>query len=334
MRALTDKGIMFRTFPVVPRKRVKFDPEVAVVFSEFGSENAAFQCRGGYFTHHSYRVLDYFVSHWFEIARRNWTAKFGGQYPTKYFGDSLKNLTELTPILNMAGNGSLNLEHDLLGLCQSMVDYVVIDSLSDRVMRSHPSLKGISSEALKNVIDRTADARLKVIYSVRTIKSIKNRQVLGYSNWSNLGDDQPWSKIFDYRLVDEVKGADGRILERVYKFGFMNPLGVAMIHNTICGGSWSVNQALYQLSSDAQLLYRYLVITGSRRKNNTAEFLAHRLAWRETQKARIIQRLKNLFEEMLKAGLIQNYEAIESRQYGCLFSHQLPGKKSKRKNAA
>ena len=87
----------------------------------------------------------------------------------------------------MAGNGSLNLEHDLLGLCQSMVDYVVIDSLSDRVMRSHPSLKGISSEALKNVIDRTADARLKVIYSVRTIKSIKNRQVLGYSNWSNLG---------------------------------------------------------------------------------------------------------------------------------------------------
>ena len=111
----------------------------------------------------------------------------------------------------------------------------------------------------------------------------------------------------------------------------MNPLGVAMIHNTICGGSWSVNPALYQLSSDAQLLYRYLIITGSRRKNNTAEFLAHRLAWREKQKARIIQRLKNLFEEMLKAGLIQNYEAIESRQYGCLFSHQLPSKKIREK---
>ena len=334
MKALADKGIMFRTFPVVPRKRVKFDPGVPVEFFEFGSSNPVFQCLGGYFTHHSYRLLDYFVSHWFEVARRSWTVKFGGQYPQRFFGDSLKNLTDLTPILKMAGNGSLNLEYDLLGLCQSMNDYVVLDSLSDRVMRSHASLKGISSEALNNIIKKTSRAKLKVNYSVRTIKSIKNRQFLGYSNWSNLSGDQPWSKIFDYRLLDEARGADGRILERVYKFGFMNPLGLAMIHNTICGGSWSVNPALYQLSADAQLLYRYLIITGSRRKNNTAEYLADRLAWRETQKSRIIQRLKVLFEEMLKAELIQSYEAVESHRYGCLFSHQLPSKRKNKKNAA
>ena len=330
MKVLADKGIMFRTFPVVPRKRVKFDPAVAVVFSEFGSENPAFQCRGGYFTHHSYRLMDYFVSHWSEIARRNWTAKFGGQYPTKFFGDSLKNLTELSPILKMAGNGFLELEHDLLGLCQSMGDYVVIDSLSDRAMRSHPSLKGISSEALNNIIEKTSSARLKLQYHVRSIKAVKKRQYLGYSPWSNLGDDHQYTKIFDYRLLKEVKGADGRTLERVYKFGFMNPLGLAMIHNTICGGHWSVNPALYQLSPDAQLLYRYLIITGSRRKNNTAEYLSHRLAWREKQKSRIIQRLKILFEEMLKAGLLQSYEAVESHRYGCLFSHQLIGKKNKK----
>jgi hypothetical protein len=334
VRALTDKAIQFRTFPVFPRKRVKFDPDVTIEFAEFGSGVPAFQCCGGYFTHHSYRLLDYFVSHWFEIVRRNWAAKFGSQYPTKFFGDSLKSLTILTPILNMAGNGSLDLEHDFLGLCQSMGDYVVVDELSDRIMRSHPSLKGISSEALKNVIDKTANARLKVNYSVRTVKSIKNRQFLGYSNWSNLGDDRAFTKIFDYRLLKEVKGADGRILERVYKFGFMNPLGLAMIHNTICGGSWSVNPALYQLSSDAQLLYRYLVITGSRSRNNTAEYLAHRLAWRETQKSRIIQRLKVHFEEMLDAGLIESFEAVESDRYGCLFSHQLPDKRRNNRNAA
>ncbi|WP_155303619.1 hypothetical protein [Desulfosarcina widdelii] len=331
MKVLGDKGIMFRTYPVVPRKRVKFDPDIPVEFTEFGSGIPTFQCLGGYFTHHSYRLLDFFVSHWFEIARRNWTLKFGGQYPSKLSGDNLEKLKLLTPILNMAGNGSLDLEKDLVGLCHAMNDYVVIDSISDRVMRSHPSLKRLSSAELYNVIDRTSTARLKVNYSVRTIRaSKKNRQFLGYSNWSNLGTDQQFSKLLDYRLLDEVKGADGRILERVYKFGFMNPLGLAMIHNTICGGSWSINPVLYQLSADAQLLYRYLIITGSRTKNHTADFLAHRLAWRETQKSRIIQRLKVLFEEVHDAGLIESYEAVESQQYGCLFSYKRLSKNTKK----
>lgn len=333
MKALTDKAILFRTFPIVPRKRVKFDPDVAVEFSEFGSGIPAFKCCGGYLTHHSYNLLDYFVSHWAETARRNWIAKFGGQYPDSFSNDSLAKLSALSPILNMAGNGSLNLEHDLLGLCHSLAEYVVIDSLSDRVMRSHPSLKGISSGALNEIIEKTSRARLKLNYHIRSIKTQKKRQFLGYTPWSNLADDQPWSKIFDYRLLNEIKGADGRILERVYKFGFMNPLGVAMIHNTICSGSWSINPALYDLSADAQLLYRYLIITGSRSKNNTLEFLAHRLAWREKQKSRIIQRLKALFEEMLKAGLIQSFDAIESRQHGCLFSHQIARRQNKREKA-
>ena len=329
MKALTDKAILFRTFPISPRKRVKYDPDETVEFSEFGSGIPAFKYLGGYFTHHSYNLLDYFVSHWFETVRRNWTAKFGSHYPDNFSNDCLAKLTDLSPILNMAGNGSLNLEHDLLGLCRSMGDYVVIDSLSDRTMRSHPSLKGISSGALNEIIEKTSQARLKLNYHIRSIKTEKKRQFLGYTPWSNLGDDHQWSRIFDYRLLNEVKGADGRILERIYKFGFKNPLGVAMIHNTICNGHWSINPALYDLSADAQLLYRYLVITGSRSKNNTYEFLAHRLAWREKQKSRIIQRLKALFEEMFTAGLIQSFDAIESRQHGCLFSLQVSKQRSK-----
>jgi hypothetical protein len=198
-------------------------------------------------------------------------------------------------------------------------------------MRSHASLKGISSAALKDIIEKTAHARLKTSYSIRTIKADKKRKILGYSTWSNLSDSNDWSKIFDYRIVDEVTGTDGRILERVYKFSFKSSLGVAMIHNTICGGSWSINPALYQVSADAQLLYRYLVITGGRRKNNTAEYLAHRLGWREKQMSRIIPRLKILFEEICAAGLIKSYEASESHRYGCLFSYALPARRGRKK---
>ena len=333
LKTLTDKAIQFRTFPVVPRKRVKYDPGTAVEVAEFGSDNLVFSCLGGYFTHNSYRLLDYFVSHWFEIASHKWTAKYGDKYPSNFFGNNVEKLTALTPILNMEGNGSLKLDNDLLGICLRLKEYVNIDAVSDRAMRSHASLKGISSAALKDIIEKTSRARLKASYSIRTVKIDKKRKILGYKTWSNLSESNTWSKIFDYRIVDEVKGTDGRILERIYKFSFKSPLGVAMIHNTICNGSWSVNPALYQVSADAQLLYRYLVITGGRRKNNTSEYLAHRLGWREKQKSRIIQRLKILFEEMRVADLIQSYEANEHHRYGCLFSYTLPTRRKKKKTA-
>jgi len=35
------------------------------------------------------------------------------------------------------------------------------------------------------------------------------------------------------------------------------------------GGTWSVNPELYALSGDAQLLYRFLVIAGSKQKNQS-----------------------------------------------------------------
>ena len=330
MKPLTDKAIQFRTFPVVPRKRVKFNPDTAVEVTEFGSDNVVFKCLGGYFTHNSYRLLDYFVSHWFEIARKNWLSKYGDKYPSNFFGNNVEKLTALTPILNMEGNGSLKLDNDLLGLCLRLKDYVGIDVVSDRAMRSHASLKGLSSSALKDIIEKTSCARLKVSYSIRTVKTDKKRKILGYSTWSNLSDSNDWSKIYDYRVIDEIKGNDGRILERIYKFSFKSPLGVAMVHNTICGGSWTVNPTLYQVSADAQLLYRYLVITGGRRKNNTAEYLAHRLGWHEKQKSRIIQRLKILFEEIRVAGLIQSYEASENHRYGCLFSYTLSVRRKKK----
>ena len=330
MRTLTDKAIQFRTFPVVPKKRVKFDPNEVVEFIEYGSDNPVFQCRGGYFTHNSYRLLDYFVSHWSEVAQWIFKTKFGEKYPENLFGNNIAKLYELTPILKMTGNGNApDLEHDLLGLCQGMGDFVVIDEVSDYTMRSHPSLSGLSSIDLNRIIEKTSQVQLKIQYSLRSIKTFKKTQAFGYIPWSNLKDDRPWSKLFDYRVVNEIKGADGRILERIYKFGFKNPLGLAMIHNTICGGHWTMNSSLYGLSADAQLLYRYLIITGARRKNNTPEYLAHRLAWREKQKSRIIQRLKILFEEIRSAGLIKDFTAVENNHHGCLFSYSLSPTKKK-----
>ena len=99
MRVLSDKGIQFRTFPVIPRKRVKFDEDVPVIYTEFGSNNEVFKCQGGFFTHNTYRLLDFFVSYWFEIASKNWMQKVGSKYPKKLTG--LKHRCERCKILNI-----------------------------------------------------------------------------------------------------------------------------------------------------------------------------------------------------------------------------------------
>jgi hypothetical protein len=315
----------------MPRKRVKFDEKKPVVFIEPGSDLPVFKYLGGYFTHNSYRLLDYFTSHWFEVARKKWTQEFGGKYPKNFGGKALEKLAVLTPMFNGNGSSSVQLENDLLDLCRSMQDYAIIEEVSDRQMRKHPSLKGISSAELFEIIKKTSKARLKTNYPVRSLKRKGKKTFIGWETWSNLNDTASWSKLFDYRLLDEKKGADGRIIERIYKFGFNTPLGIAMIHNTICGGFWSVNTNLYQVSADAQLLYRYLVITGSRKKNNSAEFIGYRIGWREKQKKRLASRLEALFQELCEAKLITSYVLSSNCQSGYLFSFEI-GKRNGSKN--
>jgi len=327
MRALSDKAIQFRTFPVVPRKRVKFDQDETVTFTEFDSSNILFQCQGGFFTHNSYRLLDFFVSYWFDVVCKNWTKTFGGKYPDKVTGKNIENIMAMTPISTDADNCLLQLTNDRIELCQRLKDYAVIDEISDIEMRRHLSLKGISSSGLHEIIKRTSVTKLKLIYQIRSIKETKKRKYFGWTTFSNLSDSAPWWSLFDYRLLDERKGKDGRVIERIYKFGFNNSLALGMIHNTICGGTWNINPKFYQVSGDAQLLYRYLVITGSRRKNNRIDYMGHRIGWREKQKKRLSDRIGSLFTELLEAGLVSSF-VISGNQYSNdLISYEI-GKRS------
>ena len=208
-----------------------------------------------------------------------------------------------------------------------MADYAIIDSISDRQLRKHPSLHGITSAGLFEIIDKTSKVQLKMNCPVRMIQSKGRRKFLGWDNWTNLKESASWTKIFDYRLLEEIKGSDGRVTERIYKFGFNTPLGVAMIHNAICGGTWAINPNLYQVSGDAQLLYRYLVITGARGKNHRVDYIGHRLGWREKQINRLTVSIESLFSELLEAGLIVGFEKSTGSRGSCLFSYEIRKKK-------
>jgi hypothetical protein len=318
MRILSDKAIQFRTYPVVPRKRVAFDEDTLVNFMSFGSDAPVFKCLGGYFTHYTYNLLDFFVSSWFEIFNRKWTEMFGGNFPKKIDDQVIARLSELSPMLQMNHINAVELTDHRIDLYQQLKDYTVIPEISDADMRKYPSLKGISSAKLYEVIEKSSRVKIKTDYPMRVVKENGKRKMLGWISLTNLTDRAPWSKLFEYRLLTEKKALDGRVIERIYKFGFNDLIGLGMIHNTICCGTWSVNPKLYTVSGDAQLLYRYLIIAGSRSKNHRIDYIGHRIGLRENQKSRLSRCIERLFEELKQSRLIRSY-ACQSYANGNIY---------------
>ena len=142
---LSDKAIQFRTYPVIPRKRIKYDPETPVEFTDFKSSVPSFKCLGGYFSYNTYRLLDYFTSHWFEIASRQWTEEFGGNIPKALAGHDLDRLKLLSPLFGNCSADGVDLTSDIFGLVRGYNDYITINAISDRQLRKHPTLHGITS---------------------------------------------------------------------------------------------------------------------------------------------------------------------------------------------
>jgi hypothetical protein len=308
MKTLTDRGILWRTFPVIPRKRLKFNPEIPIEFPLFGSSEPVFKCLGGYFTHNSYNLLDWFVSRWDEIVGKLWLQRFREDRPSA-LKQRVKNLSILTPILNWEKEDLFKLQNNLPELFQHFHEFAIIPQLSDLEMRKHPALERLSSKELNEVIERTSRTKIKTIYPLRIFDSPK-RKNFGWFYQMNLKDSDPWSHLFEYRLLEERKSKTDKVIERVYKFGFTGLFSLLMIHNSVCGASWNMNPKFYKLSGDAQLLYRYLVIAGSRNRVNRLDYIGHRLGWREKQKKRLLTALEPILQELVDAGLVGGFKMI------------------------
>ena len=213
MRILSDKAIQFRTYPVVPRKRVTFDEDTPVDYMSFGSDAPVFKCLGGYFTHYTYNLLDFFVSYWSEIFNRKWVEMFGGNFPKKIDDQVIQRMSELSPILRMNHINTVELTDYRIDLYQQLNDYTIIPKISDVDMRKHQSLKGLSSSKLHEVIDKSSRARIKTDYPLRVVKENGKRKMLGWNSLANLRDQAPWSKLFDYILLTEKKARDRHVIE-------------------------------------------------------------------------------------------------------------------------
>jgi hypothetical protein len=326
MKTLTDRGILWRTFPVMPRKRVKFNPEKPVEFTLFECIDPVFKCLGGYFTHNTYNFLDWIVSYWNEMAARDWIQRFRQDRPGA-LNKQLENLPKIAPVLGYGKDDLLKLKNNLPELQQPFRNYVILPRISDLEMRKHPALERLSSRDLHEVIERSSKAKIKTIYPVRVLDGAKRDPRFTYFYEMNLKDSDPWGHLFEYRLLEERRSKAEKVIERVYKFGFTGLISALMIHNTICGASWNMNPVFYGLSADAQLFYRYLVVAGSRNKVNRVDYIGHRLGWKESQKKRLAGRVEKILKEIQGRGLIENAAFNSGRKGIYLCSFNIRGKR-------
>ena len=328
MKILTDRGILWRTFPVIPRKRIKYDPTVPVEFCLFESNDPVFKCLGGYFTHNSYNLFDWFISYWHEIGVKKWIELFREDYPLVFRKNHLESLMRLTPILRYKKDDLFELRNNLPELFHHFQDFGRFE-VSDLAMRSHPSLQRLSSRELHDVIEQTSNSRIKTIYPIRVLDTGRRGKPFAWFYEMNLKETDSWWQPLSYRVIEEIKGKDGRINERVYRFQFADLLPILMIHNTLCRAFWTVNPNLYGLSPDSQLAYRYLIIAGARLKYHRVDFIGHRLGRRERQAKRIASALNPLLQEIENAGLLSKFtQSTLDRKY--FFSFEVKSPKNKK----
>ena len=335
MKTLTDRGILWRTFPVVPRKKVRFDPAVVVKFSLFESNDPVFKCLGGYFTHNTYNLFDWFVSYWHSLAVKKWVELFREDYPSVFRKNHLDSLMRVTPVLRYKKDELFEIRNNLPELFHHFQDYARFE-ISDLDMRSHPSLQRLSSRELYDVIERTSNSKIKTIYPIRILDLSRKGKPFTWFYEMNLKETAPWWQLFSYRIIGEIKGKDGRINGRIYKFQFADLLPLLMIHNTLCRAFWTMNPNLYKLSADAQLLYRFMVIAGARLKYHRVDFIGHRLGWREGQAKRIASALNPLLKNLKDSGLLSKFTPSNlDRKYFFTFEVKSPkNKKDKVENGS
>ena len=183
-----------------------------------------------------------------------------------------------TPILRYEKEDLIKIRSRLPELFHHFQDYSQFE-VSDLDMRSHPSLQRLSSKALHEAIEGTSNSKIKTIYPIRILNANKKDGLFTWFYETNVKENDPWSSFFSYKVIEEIKGKDGRVNGRVYRFRFGKPLPILMIHNTVCGATWAMNPKLYKLSPNAQLLYRYMIVSGARLKYHRVDFIGHRLGW-------------------------------------------------------
>jgi len=305
LKTLTDKGINYSTFPTRDGKRFGNNSTVLSEFKLFNSIVVVCQVYG-IFDHNTHRLLDFIISYWAEIVKRNWLQDFNESYPTTFKKNNMEKLIRFDSLLRLKDEEQITLHEHMIDHLLKFKDYIEIEAISDRTMRSHPALKSLSSKTLYRIIDNTAHVNIKTRYPIHIVKN----NYLGWYLNSRPEIDTPFSKLLQYRLLEEKKAKNGRVIERVYRFKFTSHLNMLMIHNTICGGTWNVNPNLYCVSGDAQLLYRCMVIGGSRRLNNSIEFISHRMGWKEKQAGRQVRSIERLLNELINFKLLKDFEIV------------------------
>lgn len=119
--------------------------------------------------------------------------------------------------------------------------------------------KGFNKEQIFNILEKISNCRIKThyeIYSEGHTITDGRRRATWKNTFSNMSEVDHFQSLFDYEIIEGNVGKNGKVYNYKIKIDFRSQIGAAFIHNVFSTGYCRINESLYKLSRNAQILYR------------------------------------------------------------------------------
>jgi hypothetical protein len=170
----------------------------------------------------------------------------------------------------------------------------------------------ITNSVIFNIIDKLSKCKFNLCFDYRLYKLIDNKPKVYYLSKSNI-DEEPMH-LFEYEVVDQVKGKNDKIYERLYKISFNNWLGIEFLDNIKSVNIDWIPSDYYNLSAYPQMFYRFFILTeGSKGrklhlKNISFLNIKEKLGLVTENKSYISNFVKSILDILVLKKIVKKYE--------------------------
>jgi len=182
-----------------------------------------------------------------------------------------------------------------------------------KTITSFPSCKKMNINHIRDVLNKISSCKVKSEYAIYSEDSIK--QPTWQNLFSNLNDTDSFQSFFDFEIMSS-KGKNGKEYNTIIKIKFNSQLGAIFLHNIYSTGYCRITEPFYNLSKNAQILYRkrFLPYTKAAQKvylNMDPVF--HILGLTNTSNKTVaLKTFNSIIEELVDFKLIKICEIVNS----------------------
>jgi hypothetical protein len=283
----SERGINVHMFPIMDTRWHK--PEGRII-KKVGNRAVFVAQEGSRWDLNCFKFMDFLATY----IKNEWDVECSESYQD-ILEDPYRELTDLLPIYGRSANiYAINKRINPFGIYQR--EYAI----PFRLISKFISCKGWTKDIIKNVLQKISSYKIKTKYALYC------ENIEGGATWknkfSNMSEIDEFQSIFDYDI--EHKAYSNKV-----NIKLNSQLGAAFLHNIFSTGYCFIDESLYSLSNNAQILFRkrYLPYTDAAQNVTlNKDKIFHMLGLNNTSNKTVSNKLfKQIIDELVSCNLIK-----------------------------